>query len=210
MKNKTKLALVATGTGLSLIVGGVGVASAATTHSTHVAKVVGGFGINDQDSLTHVLSVLVANGTITQAQSDAIVKEAAAERTAAQAARDANHTAHQTLIATTIGLDWTTIQTRLRAGESLATIAGSKKDALIAALVKEESDEIDQAVTSGRLTSAQATTLKANLQSRITAMISRTGGMGRGMGGFGGGFDRGPGAGMGHMMGGFGGPGSNN
>jgi hypothetical protein len=41
----------------------------------------------------------------------------------------------QALVATTIGIDAATIKTRLAAGESLAAIAGVKKDALIAALV---------------------------------------------------------------------------
>jgi len=72
----------------------------------------------------------------------------------------------------------------LAAGESLATIAGAKKDALIAALVAEESKQIDAAVTAGKLTAAQATTLKADLTAHVTAEVNATG-MGR-MGGMGG------------------------
>lgn len=210
MKKKTKLALAATGTGLSLIIGGVGVASAATNHPIHAANFAGGFGANGQGPFTHVLSVLVANGTITQAQADAILKEVAAERIAQDTSRVAERTAHQSLIATTIGSDWPTILKRLQGGESLATIAGDKKDALIAALVTEATTEINKAVTDGRITSAQATSIEANLQTRITAEVNGTGRLGRMMGGLGGHMGRGLGGGMGHGMGGFGGSGFSN
>jgi polyhydroxyalkanoate synthesis regulator phasin len=185
MKKNTKMALVATGAGLSLLVGGVGVASAVGT-SPHATKISGvarlGFGVGSP--FQHVLSVLVANGTITQAQSDAIVKEATAERTAQDSTRSAERTVHETLIATTIGVDWPTIQKRLQSGESLATIAGSKSSDLITVMVNEASTRIDAAVAAGRITSAQATTLKANLQARITAAVNSTGHEGRMLGGF--------------------------
>jgi len=208
LKRKTKLVIASTGASLSLIIGGVGVASANSNSSTNAKNVI---GADVNGPFSHVLSVLVANGTITQAQSDAILKEAAAERTAQFAAHDANRAEHEALIATTIGSDWPTILKRLQGGESLATIAGDKKDALIAALVTEATTEINKAVTDGRLTSAQATTMKANLQTRITAEVNGTGVMGRMMGGFDGGPGHGPGhdRGMGQMMGGFGGPGFN-
>lgn len=201
MKRKTKLVLASTGASLSLILGGVSVASASNTSTPHPKNAV---GANADGPFSRVLSVLVANGTITQAQADAILKEAAAERTTQQASRDAEHTAHQTLIATTIGSDWPTILKRLQAGESLAMIAGDKKDALIAALVAEESKEIDQVVSDGRITSAQATTMKTDLKTRVTAQVNNTGRRGGMMGGFDGG--PGHGRGMGHGMGGFGGP----
>lgn len=206
MKRKTKLVLAATGASLSLVIGGVSVASADSTPSANAKNAV---GVNGYSPFNHVLSVLVAKGTITQAQSDAIIAEAAAERTAERTLRDANHTAHETLIATTIGSNWPTILKRLQGGESLATIAGDKKDALIAALVNEATTELNKAVTDGRITSAQATKIEANLQTRVTAAVNSTGhrgdmrhgpgaDMGRGMGGPG--FD-GPG------FGGMGGPG---
>ncbi len=206
MKRKTKLVIASTGASLSLIIGGVGVASANSNSSTNAKSAI---GADINGPFSHVLSVLVANGTITQAQSDAILKEAAAERTAQDASRIAERTAHETLVASTIGSDWPTILKRLQVGESLATIAGDKKDALIAALVTEATTEINKAVTDGRLTSAQATTIEANLQTRITAEVNGTGGMGRMMGGFGVDMGRGHDRGMGRMMGGFGGPGFN-
>ena len=231
MKTRTKLVMVATGASLSLIVGGVSVASANNAPTTNAKTFVGVAGAIGIGPFAHVLSVLVANGTITQAQSDAIVKEATSERASQRAQSDANHTAHETLIATTIGSDWPTILKRLRGGESLATIAGDKKDALIAALVTEATTQLNKAVTDGRITSTQQATILANLQARVTdavngtghfaGMMSGVGGMMDGLGGADrdGDMSRGPaggqlGAGMGSFDGmashhASGGPGSN-
>ena len=71
-------------------------------------------------------------------------------RSADNTARTVEKTAKQTLIASTIGIDVATLKTRLQAGESLATIAGSKTSALITALVAAKTIEIDAAVTSGK------------------------------------------------------------
>ena len=87
MKKNTKLDIAATGTGLSLIIGGVGVANATTSRPPHAVNVFAGTGANGQGPFNHVLAVLVANGTITQAQADAILKEAAAERAARETSR---------------------------------------------------------------------------------------------------------------------------
>lgn len=160
--------------------------------------------------LTKVLADLVSKGTLTAAQSKAITDAITAARTAAESAektdRDAARTAHDTVIANAIGIDVATLQSRLANGESLATIAGAKKDALITALVAEENKEIDAAVTAGKLTAAQATTLKANVTAHVTAMVNGTPGAGPMGGGMGG---RGHGPRGEHGMGGGMAPGGN-
>jgi hypothetical protein len=91
----------------------------------------------------------------------------------------------------------------------LATIAGAKTAALITALVAAESAEIDAAVTAGKITAAQATTLKANLTPAVTAIVNGTrgvfggprGDMGRHLGHHKGGMDDGSmGGGMNQMI----------
>ena len=141
--------------------------------------------------LAATLSALVAKGTITQAQADAITAAATAAETAKRAAHDADHAtrdadrvALEALISKTIGVDSATIRTRLAAGESLGAIAGAKKAELIAVLVADETKRIDAAVTAGKLTAAQATTLKAGLTAHVTAEVDQVGGKrGPGMGG---------------------------
>jgi hypothetical protein len=91
---------------------------------------------------------------------------------------DADRAAIEALVSTTIGVDSATIKSRLQAGESLATIAGAKKDALIAALVADHTKRIDAAVTAGKLTATQATEMKANLVAHVTEEVIAVGGKG--------------------------------
>ena len=222
--SKKKVVAVAITT-VALTVGSFGVAQA-SQKSTKVSRtsisVVGNpgqAGKPDRSAeLSALLSTLVSKGTITQAQADAVVAAAKS----AEAARDAlrpvkimkgDRDAKLTLIASTLGTDTKTVLTRMQAGESLATIAGAKKDALITALVADETKRIDAAVTAGALTAAQATTLKANLLAHVTAEVNAVRPMGGprgemkdghgdrgGKGGMKG--DRGPGRGKGGPMGG--------
>ena len=165
MSTKKKIAAVLITT-VAISAGTVGIASADSKSKSNRASVAGSAmkGPRGLD-LAATLSALVAKGTITQAQADAILAAANAARAAADSMRPekADHAARLALIATTIGVDAATIQTRLAAGETLAAIAGAKKDALIAALVADETKSIDSAVTAGKLTAAQATAKKANL-----------------------------------------------
>jgi hypothetical protein len=88
----------------------------------------------------------------------------------------ADREAMQALISKTIGVDSATIKSRLQAGESLALIAGAKKDVLIAVLVADHTKRIDAAVTAGTLTAAQATEMKANVVAHVTAKVNAVGG----------------------------------
>jgi polyhydroxyalkanoate synthesis regulator phasin len=142
--------------------------------------------------LTTILGGLVTKGTLTQAQVDAITKAMDDLRAAGKAAHDAARAAHIKVITDTLGITEADLTARMKAGESLATIAGAKKDALIAALVAFHTKQIDEAVTAGKMTADQATKLKANLKDRVTAGVERAkgdhvgfghkGGKGRGHG----------------------------
>ena len=74
-----------------------------------------------------------------------------------------------------VGIDSETLKTKRKAGESLATIAGSKVDALMAALLAFDAKKIDSAVSSGKISAEQATALKANLVARVTEVANRIG-----------------------------------
>jgi hypothetical protein len=96
----------------------------------------------------------------------------------------AERAALEVLISKTIGVETATIRTRLAAGESLGLIAGAKKAELISVLVADHTKRIDAAVTAGKITAAQATSLKAGLTAHVTAEVDRVGGKrGPGMGG---------------------------
>jgi Spy/CpxP family protein refolding chaperone len=174
-----KIVAIALAAGLVL---STGFASAASAH--------GGKGRGG--NLDGVLSSLLSKGTLTQSQVDAIKKEIEDAHAAAHAAKVAKYAEFQELIAKTIGLDTATITSRITAGESLGAIAGSKRQALIDALVEYHSKRIDQAVTDGKITTAQATTLKSGLSASVTFFVDRVPGylhMGKSHGkGFGKGF----------------------
>ena len=203
MSSNKKIAAVVLTT-VALSIGTVGVAGASqaksksvsvrttTTKTTvnAIANPMAGQKMGGQESeLNTVLAALVTKGTITQAQSTAITAALTAARAAHdanrgadQAANDAQRLAHEALIASTIGIDSATIKTRLAAGETLGAIAGAKKSALITALVAEATKMIDAAVTAGKMTAAQATTLKSGLTAHVTAEVdSVRGAMGPGM-----------------------------
>ena len=184
MSTKKKVIAVAVTT-IALTAGSFGLADAATskkvtkTSFTSVSN-VGLPGKPDHVAeLSTLLSTLVAKGTITQAQADAIIAVAQAAEAAepARGPRDGLKGPFGdklTIIASTLGTDTATVITRLQAGDTLATIAGAKKDALIAALVADETKKIDAAVTAGKLTAADATTLKAGLTAHVTAEVNAT------------------------------------
>ena len=103
-------------------------------------------------------------------------------KTESKTERVADRVAKEALIASIIGLDVATIKSRLRAGETLAAIAGSKTSALITALVAAKTKEIDAALAAGKLTAAKATTLKTNLTAHITERVNQVRGPGMGKG----------------------------
>ena len=180
MSTKKKVAaIVITAVALSALTTGVATASSKSSKNTRVSVTksanVGNFAKGAKAEVASVLAALVTKGTITQAQADAITAALTAAETAARAAKPAmggDRDAHLALIASTLGIDAATIKTRLAAGETLAAIAGAKKDALIAALVADETKRIDAAVTAGKLTAAQATDVKAKLKERVTAQVN--------------------------------------
>jgi hypothetical protein len=104
------------------------------------------------------------------------------------------------VITDTLGIDEATLKAKVEAGETLATIAGAKKDALITALVAFETKRIDAGVTAGKLTAAQATEMKSKLKDFVTKMVESKPGMRKGPDGFGG--PKGPKDFMGHGRGG--------
>jgi Spy/CpxP family protein refolding chaperone len=167
---KKKLIAASAVAGLALSLGTAGVASA------HDHR--GGKG----EKITTVLGGLVTSGTLTQAQADAITKAMTSARDAAKAAHDAARAEHVKVITDTLGIDEATLKSRVKAGESLATIAGAKKDALITALVAFETKKIDAAVAAGKITAEKATALKSGLTSRVTEKVESTRGPDKEMG----------------------------
>ena len=132
-----------------------------------------------EKKISSMLSGLVSNGTITQSQADAIIKAAEAMKVASKSIRDANRSALDSVITSTLGISLESVVSRLKAGESLATIAGDKKSALITALAAEINKQIDAALAAGKITANQATAQKAKSVDRVTNMVNNVKGFGK-------------------------------
>lgn len=217
---KTNKPILVAGLIAAISMGSIGVAEASSKNIHSVSASVRGHNVDSTTTTTPttpavdpdaaVLAKLVTAGTITQAQSTAIL--AALE--AAHAARPTigagngapghggprgfNLNEDLAVVTSTLGITAAQLQTDLAAGKSLATIAGTKTSALITALVAAETTEINARVTAGQLTQAQATTLISGLTAAVTAVVNAT--PGQGFGGHGG--HGGPGMGIGAPLGG--------
>ena len=124
MSTKKRVAAVLITT-VAISAGTVSFAAASSKQSTnrHSMTKVSNMGMKGDrvGDLKAMLAGLVASGTITQVQADAILKTAETMRAAAKAAMPAkpNRTERLALIASTIGIDTATLQARLAAGETL-------------------------------------------------------------------------------------------
>jgi polyhydroxyalkanoate synthesis regulator phasin len=203
MFNKKSVAAATALVAISLVGSSVAYADVAAPQSgTNVAGPMGG-----QNRIATVLSQLVTQGTITQAQADAITaafKAAAPVKPTPNASGQPqaggmgrggmgrggfggfgmNTAAREAIITSTLGITAADLQTARQAGKSLATLAGANTAALITALVNYDSTQIDAAVTAGKLTSAQATQMKSNLTQRVTDEVNNVRGPRPGMSGF--------------------------
>jgi len=132
-----------------------------------------------------VIAVITAAALSLGVAGTASAHDKGTKTSAEREAHDAERAALDALVAKTIGLDAAVIKTRLIAGETLGAIAGSKKAELIAVLVADHTKRIDAHVPAGKLTAAQATTMKAGLVAHVTAEVDSVRGPkgGPGMGG---------------------------
>jgi hypothetical protein len=135
--------------------------------------------------LGEVLAPLVADGTLTQAQADAVVAAMVAAHTdhAGEGGGRGRSGPSLDAAATVLGLTADELRTQLRAGATLADIAaaqGVEVSAVIDALVAEATTRLAQAVTDGKLTQAEADAKLADIEARITQFVNEGGPLGGG------------------------------
>ncbi|HYH48476.1 MAG TPA: hypothetical protein VEG38_02910 [Acidimicrobiia bacterium] len=136
------------------------------------------------------LEPLVANGTITQAQADAVLAALDAARPAKGPGGRGGRHGFKNLdaAAQALGMTVEDLRAALEGGKSLAAIAGEKGiavSAVVDALVGELKAHLDEHVASGKNTQAEADQLLANARARIEAFVNGTapaGGPGFGFG----------------------------
>jgi hypothetical protein len=187
--------VIAAGAFTTALVGGVALAGFQPFASSDGATVGGPTaGLAERsgpkDKLKAVLDGLVAKGTITQAQEDAVVQAIKdAEPTPRPNVRPArpivpgvmSFVGDLTKAASDyLGMDLKTLATQLRGGTSVADIAnglsaqGKSSTGLIDTLTKTANDKLDQAVAAKTLTADQAATLKPKIAAEIATFVNRS------------------------------------
>lgn len=142
--NRLTSGIVAGGAAFAMVLAGLGIASAQT----------------DEGSTT------------TEAPSDSAPAEG--ERAGRPHRGHHHHAPRLTLAATFLDIELDDLRTQLQDGKTLADIAGDRTDDLVAALVADGEKHLDDAVTHGRLTQAEADEKKAELPERMTAFVNAT------------------------------------
>jgi len=138
------------------------------------------------ERFAEVLAPLVEDGTITEAQADAV----AARLAEARPGRGGHHGARLDLVEAAteaLGLEPAELRERLANGSSLADVAeaeGVEVQTLIDALLSAHQERLDEAVADGDLTQEQADERAAAFAARVEDLVERTfdGPMGHGRG----------------------------
>lgn len=136
-----------------------------------------------QTRIADSLKPLVDDGTLTQEQADKVASTLASERGFGHGGR---HGGHGTLgggealtaASSAIGITEDELRTKLQSGSTLGQVAdeaGVDRQKVVDAIVKAEQDELAQRVKDGTITQAQADEFAANLESRATQMLDRSG-----------------------------------
>lgn len=131
------------------------------------------------ERLTETLKPLVDDGTITQAQSDAVVKKLVGdEDTWARKGCRINRSIFRfSEAAEALGMTTEDLKAQVQEGKTLAQIAESKgvsTDDLAAAMVKGTKTALDKSVADGKLTQAEADERLAKATERVQKTINST------------------------------------
>lgn len=130
--------------------------------------------------LGEALAALVKDGTLTQAQADAVTARVAETAQDLGAQRRVNRMQRRqemlSTAASTLGMTVDDLRGELRSGKTLADVAkekGVSTDKLVDALVAAAGQRIDQAVAAGKLDATKASQMKQKLSERITSLVQQ-------------------------------------
>lgn len=167
------------------VLGGAAAASTAPEGTSNLAVAVGATNptaAKDRDGhagLKRILDALVAKGTITQAQEEAIL-DAVGKAHAKGKDRDGDrdHDGRRGMLKAAeryLGLTGAQLRDGLEDGKSLGDIAnatpGKSRDGLVSTLAAEANARIDAAVAAGKLTADQGADAKAKAAARIAKLV---------------------------------------
>jgi hypothetical protein len=122
-------------------------------------------------AIVEKLAPLVDDGTITDAQAQAVAEQLADEFGGPRGHRRGFRVGLDAA-AEFLGMDVEDLASQLRDGATLAEIAGDQTDALIAAMVADVEEHLAQAVDDGTLTQEQADEKLAEAEEHITTFVN--------------------------------------
>ena len=125
--------------------------------------------------IAEALAGLVDDGTLTQAQSDAVVAALEAARPAHPGPGPGGRGHGLDAAASVLGIDAATLRSELEAGKTIADVAGDRDvdvQTVIDAIVAEMQSHLAEAVENGRLTQEQADERSAEASDRATALVN--------------------------------------
>ena len=147
--------------------------SGAQTDQTPTDETAGEESRDHDGFLADALAPLVTDGTITQAQADAVIQTLREARPERAFGHHGFHAAQAVL--DVLGIDADALRDALADGQTLAEIAeanGVTAQAVIDAMVGEAEERLDQAVDDGRLTEEEAGEKLAEITGHITGVVN--------------------------------------
>ncbi|MGK0274520.1 MAG: polyhydroxyalkanoate synthesis regulator phasin [Ilumatobacter sp.] len=185
------------GTAAGLVLGVPGMSSAAADTATVVAPAaivqqVDDAPIDDApaddavqpgERLRTVLQPLVDDGTINEAQADAVTTQLMENRGdrgdrgghGDRGGRGEGKFGRSEVVTDLLGIDAATLRAELQAGSTLADVAtaqGVSIDVLVDAIVDQMQERVDAAVEAGKITADEAAEKLAEAEARITAKVN--------------------------------------
>lgn len=145
-----------------------------TTSGGTTATAADGSAVAPDDWMSSALAPLVADGTITQAQADAVTAALQAAHPG-PGVRVGHMMADLDTAAQAIGIDADALRDALQGGQTLAEVAqanGVDPQTVIDALVAEAQARIADDVSAGRITQDDADQVLADLESHITDLVN--------------------------------------
>ena len=159
--------------------------SGAQTDSTTSSTTSADTKPDREAQLRETLKPLLDNGTLTQAQVDAVVGALKASEPVGGHRGGLRGGADLSVAATTIGITADELRTALQSGQSIADVATAKgvaPQSVIDAMVAAMKQRLAESVTAGKLTQAKADELAASATTRITDVVNGVAKPGRGFG----------------------------
>lgn len=127
--------------------------------------------------LQEVLQPLVDDGTITQAQADAVIEALQAAAPKGRPGGPGRPGPGMQVVAETLGLTPEEIREAIASGQTLADLAeanGSSAEELVDAILAEIKEHLDEKVAAGDMTQEEADEKLAKAQERVTEFVNNT------------------------------------